>query len=86
LGLAVLLISKLFVWITTANVSMKSLFISISDKHVFHGNMVFEESIEVSDYSLTNMPYLLQKYLGIETINFNRQRTFTSACTCWENV
>src|SRR5699024_5845643 len=57
---------------------MRPPFISIPDDSTFYGNTMSVKSVEVSDYSLANMPNLLQQYLGIEAINFNRQRCSTS--------
>lgn len=58
--------------------TMRPPFISIPDDSTFYGNIMSVRSVEVSDYSLINMPSLLQQYLGIEAINFNRQRSTDS--------
>lgn len=62
-----------------SNLTIKSPFISTSDEYTFHSNTMFVKSIEVPDYSLVNMLRLLQQYLRMEAINFNRQRTSTNA-------
>ncbi len=58
-----------------STLTMKSPFISISDKYAFHGNTMFAKSLEVPNYFLVNIPCLLQQYMGLEAINFNKQRT-----------